>query len=255
VALSIHADLEKQIHIGHLRTILLGQLIANDLNVPYHIRCDASGRHAGDNVSGGAIDLASCLNWLGIEAATIYWAPHAMPSLERVQRVLGYERGAAYLQTASQPGFGSLTPGAYAATISDDVIDWFPSLMIRGTDFIRPEIHGGPAPDGANGHKRNEEILFEAACRKRHELNVPCILGPDGSKISKRSALIPHWEMLTMLGRAKARALLIASALCPSDPMSVWGRPWSRGMMSMEDAPLTWETIAEAVKAEEPTCP
>lgn len=223
--------IEPATHIGHARTLLLGSLIAQELNTPFHIRLD--GDRESTIGTGDAtyfmLDLIECINFLGIEFEKFYWHPQQMPTQ-------------AYVERCTSPLFWTalhgpnITPESYGAVMVDDIVIHYPSLVIRGAEFSESTGFFGAKPDNVS-HTTTEKFLYDIACRERYEINVPLIT-VNGMKISKQSIQAVPWNVLTPVSQIHARKFLMATAINPDDPLSAIDKHFSVKAMTKE--PYTW---------------
>lgn len=244
VAISVES-VPKMIHVGHARTLLLGSLIAEERGCPFHVRLDGIRRLYPTDTTFATLDVANCLLFLGIECDLMYWIQNRYPDLESMEDELGRDGIERVRDVLSQPGF---TPSEFPGIIADDCLLYHPSLIVRGMEFKIPEMYGGSNPMQGAAYTAAEDLLFRAAGREKYEVNTPLITVDDGVKISKRSALLIHWECLLPLGRELARSFLVATAVDPVSPFEVIDRPFSESDMSDRSYPWSWHDYVEAAR-------
>lgn len=189
---------DQSIHIGHARTLVLGELICQHLDIPYHIRIDG----VPDAVSHEMlIDLSNCIERLGVRHREMVW-PTVPPDVSHMStsfRALCHTRAG--------------TPNL--AQILFDMLE--PMLVIRGMDFVDPVYY----PDAAANmltHVHFEDDLRAAAGIERNEVNTP-IITMGHEKLSKSRVRIVHWSILRALPCDLARRFLVATAFHPHAPL------------------------------------
>lgn len=221
VALTLPPDSELSdlvVHVGHARTILLGQLICDVRGIDYRIRFDGPAPLAADSV----MDVHRCMTHLGIHVPTYHpTIPPPMDDLYDDQRYVLMSRGPSY----------------YRAQVSDDAVHG--NLIIRGREFLQPERYFDPV----NGHNVADHVEYErrihGLCgRDKNEVNVPIITLGD-EKLSKTRMRVIHWSVLASLPTDVVRSFLISTAMHPEDPIGHLGCTFDETTMSTE--PYDWD--------------
>jgi len=219
------------IHMGHARTLLLGSMIAEGLGVPFHVRCDDQlHSHCPDPdpsaLAASVIDLTECVRFLEINAERIYWQPKFDVRDARAIEDLGSE--AVYFFTALNHPRTEAEP-EHKALLVDDVIHWYPSLVIRGMEFqMRRQEE----------YRRYETRAYLGAGRERYEVNVP-LIHLDGLTLSKSQSHLIYWRELQAVSPEEARLFLVATAMKPLDPLSAVASPFD--VAQMPGSPYEWD--------------
>lgn len=236
-----YSSLDTALHLGHARTLLLGSLIAKGLNTPFHVRLDGDRKkHVSDN-SGLILDIVSCLNFLEIEYDLLYWHQQEASTPEVVNRELG--KSAKRFDMTVHAHF--VCPEYYQGLMCDDIITFYPSLVIRGTEFSNPrQIATNSAFTlSTTNHLQTEALLYDAADRIKHEVNVPLVT-IDSRKMSKTIRNMAHWSLLRGMNTNDARNFLIATVLNPNDPLSCFskmtGKVDTLSISDIIDEPYEW---------------
>jgi hypothetical protein len=180
-----------------------------------------------------------CIQWLGIDPEKIYW----MPLIRRPK---------AYYESRLDDGMADKlwlaiersdrSPAFIAATL-DDLVEHYPSLMIRGQEFVDPSSYSIDYCQAASLEKQltEEDDLFSTTSRTRLQFTVPLIIGPSGVKLSKSSMAIP-WDILTSVPCDVAQQFLRATVMNPLDPLAALGESFRCDRMS--DLPYAWDWAA-----------
>jgi len=133
-----------RIHVGHARSMLIGELICRDLGIPYHLRLDMEIANHALCFDIGLIDTLACVAWLGIQADYTY-RMRQPPKLDAYyEQLLGKDVWAHLM--AERTRWARMDLDAWLP-ICDD-FEWYPSLKIRGAEWSEPEKYHTdfPAP-------------------------------------------------------------------------------------------------------------
>ena len=234
-------------HVGHARSLYLGSLICQSLDIPLDIRLHGERAKAADisaaDISGAAVDLANCLNFLGLRFRRLYWRPIRLPSELEIRAELGKnaEGFLAALRVADDPH--SL------ATLCDDVLSHYPSLTIRAVEWLDPAqwFDSIPVANTLVSYIAKETLLYQIADRTRNERSLPLItLG--GYKLAKSVGRMIHWDVLTCVAPAVARQFLLATAICPGDPLSIMGDELSVDDIVLDPYEWSWSDWAGVIR-------
>ena len=225
----------ENIHVGHARALLLGSLIAQELGIPFHVRFDGGYSYISGDRGATILDTVNCLRFLHIDYDSMYWVPQVLPTKNMLSAKLGPERAEVLWACLVAPQLG---PEPYKCQIMDDLFDYDPSLIVRGSEF-GSDAHQffGPALEASAAHALTENVLYNAAGREKHEINTPMVMIGQ-AKMSKTSMRLVHWTALTAAHWEDARAFLIATALCPTAPLEALGDPFK--ISAMSDTPYVW---------------
>jgi hypothetical protein len=222
---------DMSLHLGHARTLLLGELICKERGIPFDVRIDA----APDPVAHEFVmDLANCLFFLGIRAERMYW-PLTLPDIAHMPEV--------FREVVKTNG-GSPN---WCQMMDDAMND---HLIIRGLEFKDGRYFDVTAVAGAAAHVAIEDRLFALAGRTKHEVNVPLMM-LGNQKFSKSRLRTIHWSILRALPAETARDFLVATALCPRDPLAYTAPAMPFQERTMSDAPYewSWETWADLLRS------
>jgi hypothetical protein len=234
-----------RIHVGHVRTLLLGALHCEREGIPFHIRLDGSWERP-EYHYGGVIDLAGCMAWFGIRAAKVYRAPIGVrprPDTQYAQQV-GPTVWARIRETIDH--LASLGV-EFRNLIMDDLVDYYPSLMIRGMEFAEGADYAPewpPEADSSVGIQKMialEKAVFEAAGREHLQLSLPMITDDYGAGMSKSVGGVP-WDAMQAASVEDARTYLLATAANPLDPLSAIGQPVDVQNLDPQPHVWSWET-------------
>lgn len=237
------------VHIGHARSLYLGYLVCQRLGIPYHVRLDV-GRNdctaQGADISGAIADLVRCLNFLNIRYI-LYWQEQEVLSLEMITHKLGGNAknfGVLVNQSHPELPFGHI----YLASLIDDIITYHPSLIIRGVEFERPEEYfATDDPNTPWAQMEIENLAYLLAGRERHIWTLPLII-LDGRKLSKTRGLLVHWSILTSMATEIAQQFLLATSICPSEPLSIMDNNLDIDQIGLEPYPWQWNHWTEIIK-------
>ncbi len=233
------------IHVGHVRTLLLGSLIAKELNTEFHVRLDMN--LASPDKSDCVMDIVNCLITIGIEYDYIYATGLTSPNYSSIAERIGDEqtRRLKVVTSASHLSYNH----SMISSILDDLIDFAPSLIIRGMEFKRQDAEtcGECNVPGLAGHMAVVEFLREFMDFPTHEINVPLILMRQRQKMGKSMQSVP-WMSLTMAAPELVKRFLIATAISPDDPFNVLYEPFELDKMSTTPYLWLWSDWAKVVK-------
>jgi len=227
-------------HVGHVRTLMLGQLICAEHGIPYHIRLDGVVRQqsvynellTGDR-GYALLDIFRCLNHFQVQFDEIYQIGQEMPPQSWLEHEVGAEAAGRATTLMHTAGF---TPEYYQAGLLDDSIIHAPSLIIRGREFVDGGVYWDAMQRG-NEHVHCEDALFAALGREKHEVSTPMILLGRG-KMSKSDVNFIHWTALEALPKDLVWQFLVATALCPEDPFSALEEKFE--VVKLSKVPYTW---------------
>ncbi len=228
-----------RVHVGHARTLLLGSLIAQERDCPFHVRMDGARRDVPDR-GGPILDAIQCCAWLGIHPDWCYWLPEALPTREVIAQHMDPEAFDELVWTAGG------NEGAVAAAL-DDAMVHHPSLIVRGSEFTFAGRNHGAGPAGQRALLGVERVVYAMLGRERQVATVPMVL-LDGQKMSKSATQLVHWSVLQQVPPEVARRFLLATALAPGDPLAAMHSIFTSEQFSPEPYPWSWETWAEVVK-------
>jgi hypothetical protein len=233
------------VHIGHARTLLIGKMVADVYECPYHVRID--GAFGVPHVTPSVLDLLGCLSFIGVNPDKVYMVTNRPPSYADAVAagIRPNETGRKLWATEG------LHPTSKCCFL-DDYVEWGPSLVVRGAEFNQPEQHLPPIMAFGTRSMLEQEALFrEVFNYLHHEFNVP-LMTVEGAKMSKTAARAVHWSTLTMVKPETARAFLLATAVKPDDAlaMTFMGPGEKFGLGYIKDAPYewSWATWREVVR-------
>jgi len=230
-----------RVHLGHARTLLLGSLIAKEYGCPFHVRMDGARVDVPDR-GGPIIDTMQCLLWLGVDFDWTYWAPQVLPTPEIASRYMDADAFQELVWTC-----GAET-GAIVAAL-DDAMSNHPSVIVRGSEFtFSGQRHGAVDPGGPHESLlRMEKLVYAMLDRKRTVVTVPMLMF-EGAKMSKSGTQFLHWSLLQQASPEQARDFLVATVICPEDPLSVLGLPFSVDGISPDPYVWNWEHWTDMVR-------
>jgi hypothetical protein len=250
-SLTDYSAVDAAIHVGHARSLLLGSIISKQLETPFHVRLDGHRiKHEAD-ASGLVVDLVACLKHLCIDFDLLYWQQQEPPLKSEIEIAIGDAADRFY----NILNFHTVTPAYYQGVMCDDIITFDPSLIIRGIEFADPQNNNTDTVTG-NGmlaHVQTENMLYEAAGRTKHEINLPLVT-LSNSKMSKSIGNVAHWSLLKALYPQAARRFLVATALRPQDPISLFADQsqrldlFSASDIIAEHYDWSWENFADAIE-------
>jgi len=230
-------SLTPALHIGHARTVLLGSLIAKHYGLPFHIRLD--GNYRGETSRHGAVLMPLCtiISRLGIECDKVYWYSQEAPSACQYEAHFG-DRGAEIARLLD--ALCEYDPVRISA-FTDDLMRYWPSLMIRGSEFADTSQAVQPNNSGVAGLVRftaKETLISEAMGREPHEINVPLITS-DGAKVSKSLSPTLMWDLFERYPGQWVRRFLLATAMKPDAPLKALGKRFA--LEEMSPMPYEWD--------------
>jgi len=220
---------DMSIHIGHARTLLLGDLICRERGIPFHVRIDGLPHPASHDL---LIDLSNCLFHLGIAPTRIYW-PTVPPDTSHMSEVFNVTT--------------HLAGPAQLSSILDDILN--DNLIIRGLEFrdINAAYHGSAdALSAVTGHVRFEDRLYELAGKTKDEVNVPLII-IGGGKMSKTAIRVVHWSILGSIHTDVARSFLLSTAMFPDDPIGHLAEEFHMDKVSERPYRWSWDHWNELI--------
>ncbi len=228
-----------RIHLGHARTLLLGEAYCRERGIPFHVRLEAEWAKVRDFHT-GLIDLMGLLAWFGVRADLVY----RMPMKPRPEWVYARMMGAeAWARVKAAHATWEAAGSGWLDFVLEDLADWWPSLMIRGREFedVGDYDPDWPAAAGDCGSiariVRYEHDLYAAAGRERLQLSLPIVADPHGSKMSKSLGGI-GWDVLQAVSPEQARRYLWATAASPLDPMAGLDAPLN--LENLDPTPHVW---------------
>lgn len=225
------------LHVGHARTVLLGSLIAQELNIPFHIRLDGKFIPETSCVMGVMCPLCTMVSMLDITCHLVYWQPAEAPTLAQYEAEFG-DGGVEMARCVKVAA--SATP-AEEGILVDDLIYHYPSLVIRGTEFVDTSTALPQSVNIAGRYITMQRFVADAMERDWHEINVPLItMGQQ--KLSKSLSPVLNWTFFERFERPLVQDFLLATAVSPRDPLSVIGTPFSLVDMTTESYEWNWST-------------
>jgi hypothetical protein len=214
-----------RIHVGHARTLLLGELHCRREGIPFHVRIDC-GWEAVQIRDPGWVDLLGCLSWFGIATDHVYQCRLGPRPDEFYAKIVGSQAWGRFLEVRDQYTEVDMD---HWPSMADD-IEHFPSLMIRGQEFETPDAGAPEWPPEANSTPTFRKLVavekayYQALGIERRQLTLPLITDEAGVKMSKSLAGI-GWDCLQAASADEARAYLLATAANPLDPLAAIGQP------------------------------
>jgi len=210
-----YAIVDPQIHVGHAKTFVLADLIAQELEVPLWVRFKWAPETLRDQVSVeesvatskarveryvqvllmAKDQLAEMLFFLGIAVDRFYQPPTAVELppdwSERINEIAGRVSGSVAGWTWDS-----------RAEWYDAAVRNYPTLMVRGADWC--------APLGASGtllYVAIEDEVFEAAGHEKFVVHLPLIMS-GAKKMSSSHVNAVSWRVLMPMGWDGARDFL-----------------------------------------------
>ncbi len=227
-----------RIHVGHARTMILGEMICKDLGIPYHLLFEAAWNQVAVTHE-GLIDTFACLMFLGVRPAMLYARP-LDPSPDDVLRARVPQANWDAMKEV-QRQFESFETDRWSSVAED--LEWYPSLRIRGAEFEQPAVYLGPDIFAQRASKAISEILaYEKALYKAGGLEwgqatLPLIVEHGGAKMSK-SVRGAAWDCLRSVSSEDARAYLLATVANPLDPLAAIGQ--TVDVLELDPTPHVW---------------
>ncbi len=240
-------------HVGHARSLHLASLICRGQGLPLDIRLQGSryeynapphgdANPKGD-ISGAVVDMTNCINFLEPKFRRLYWAPQNPPLEWKMRAEIG-NRTEPFLNAAD--AFGN---AGGVATRCDDIIENYPSLAIRGREWLETEqwVDALYIAAGTAGLVKMEKVLYHIAERTSYEKTLPLItLG--GYKLSKSAGRMVHWSILTSVVPDIARKFLLATAICPADPLAIMDDELNIEQIVLEPYEWSWSVWTGLIK-------
>lgn len=191
------------------------------------------------------IDITNCLNDLQIPFDLMYCVGRYDPNYSRIGDIVGKEK-AERLQRILTPA--GLDNHNQVTVLLDDLMNYAPSLIIRGMEFKRLDADycGKSNVNGIAGAVRVEKLIAEVLEVERHELNLPLIML--GYMKMGKSVQSISWRALTMVEPDVAKRFLVATALCPGDPFSALGEKFTVAKMSEDPYVWSWADWSRVVR-------
>jgi hypothetical protein len=233
------------IHIGHARTLVLGDLISKEFGCPFHVRLDqcwASEINMGPSI----LDVSECLRFLRIVPDRVYIVP-GISSSEKMHEVWessGVKNVDKLIRLIDLEAIHT----TQAAMLHDDQVVYHPSLRVRGYEFTRSK--GLLPPNMAlsiGAVIRQEELFTEVTGIPHYETSVPLIT-VQGCKLSKTASRVIHWSSLRSATPESARKFLVATALHSQDPLSALEWPFASGALERRNYEWSWEIWGKFLK-------
>jgi len=230
--------IEPALHIGHARTVLLGSLIAEHYGLPFHLRLDGCQRPGISRESAVLMPLCTIVSRLAVQCDKVYWGQQEGPSSTEYLMAFG-DKGAEIQELfevicdREEYRMGGM---------ADDTMRHWPSLIIRGDEFVHNEQALIPAT-GVNfsitaRYVQIENMVEKVMGRPRHEINLPLIT-MQGAKVSKSLNPILKWEFFERYPGAWVRRFLLATAMKPDAPFNALDKPFA--LESISPFPYEWD--------------
>lgn len=236
--------IESILHLGHAATILRASLIAEELGLPLDIRLDGHRLPGRSDDVGVLVSLCTIISHLGIQCRRVYWIAQQPAAPCEYEAAFG-RKGAAIHQRV-QEIIGNMESD-YPTLIEDDLLFNYPSLVIRGTEFLETSL--APTQTSAT-YVSLQRSIYAVAGREWHEVNVPLITR-EHRKLSKSLGTSLTWELFSRWPGEWVRDWLIATALSPTDPLSAVGRPFTLKRMTTRAYEWNWEDWDTYVRGRE----
>ena len=239
-------DSQGRLHFGHVRTLYLGRLIADTLGLPYHIRVDGKRRNESDAI-GVLMDITNTTQRLGIAFDKFYWVRQTPPSKDYITGTLGDRADAFWLAT----DLPFIENAVNIAAAVDDLIDHYPSVMVRGMEFADPERFAGQFIGTISNYVRTHKHLYASVGREKLEVNVPLVT-KGGDKLGKSTANMIDVDIVRSVSPELMKRFLIATAMWPEDPLLAMNTTdFNIAEMSQEPYEWSWDTWAELVRMDQ----
>lgn len=240
-----------RIHAGHARSLLLGRLHCEQQGIPFHVRLDGTWPRP-EYHHEGVIDLLGCMAWFRMPADHVYRSPIGVSRRDaQCEQHLGPSVWARVRETIDH--LESLGV-QFHNLILDDLVDYHPSLMIRGMEFAEGAKFGPEWPPEADSSVSIQKLIalertvFAAAGREHLQLSLPMVTEDHGSKMSKSVGGVP-WDAMQAVSWQDARAYLFATAANPLDPLSAIGEPVDVQNLNPVPHVWSWETWGSFVRS------
>lgn len=237
-----------RIHIGHARTLLLGEMLCRELGCPFHLRLEGNltSLHV---TQPGLIDIMGCVGWLGIRPDATYRKSLKPRPDSWFERALGEQ---AWQGLAAERAMWAAIDMDFWEAMAED-FEWHPSLMIRGSEFAEPEAYDVDWPTVTGGAASFRKIIegehryFAAAGLERCQATLPLVTEADGSKMSKSMGGV-GWDCLKAVSAEAARRYLLATAACPLDPLAGLDQPLDLRDLDPTPHVWSWETWGSFIR-------
>ncbi len=231
-------NMDPELHIGHARTLLVGSLIAEELGLPFHVRLDGAHNGAFSHDVQILAPLCVIISRLGIKCDHVYWQPQEMPKGITFSKHFG-DRAAEmerFLSVAADYNMNRI------GVVVDDLMNHYPSLVVRGAEFVDPSMSVGTQANGANTTMRyaaHQALMSDMMEREWHEINLPLITMRD-DKVSKSLSPILLWSFFQRFPGAWLRAFLLATVMDPTAPLKALKRKFSIDAISTQHYEWDW---------------
>jgi len=134
-----------------------------------------------------------------------------------------------------------------AGLMADDLIFHYPSLVVRGMEFVDPSLTQAGSQHTAARFVAVQLYTAEAMGRTWHEINVPLIT-VEGHKVSKSLGPTLNWEFFERVPGDWVRDFLLATALNAGNPMEVLGQPFSIDAMTKLSYEWNWDEWEQYIR-------
>lgn len=225
------------IHVGHARTLLLGKLACDQLGIDFHVRIDGNPHDKYYLLTAGLFELMQCILFLDLKPARIYWSPSELQPDPYYAERLGANEWEKVKSIISMWG---KAPHTFCHLL-DDLVDNHPSVLLRGHDFLQPNLYGVSTESGRAmaDYLMHETAIYDAAGRKREQISFPLIVKRSGSKFSKSAGAVP-WDLLTSVSPEFARSFLLGTAMFPESPRPVSVEEFDLASLSEQSYVWDW---------------
>ena len=235
------------LHIGHARTVLLGSLIAEHYELPFHLRLDGTYNPGVSRDAAVLMPLCTIGSRLDVQCDKVYWIGQQGPSSAEYVAAFGDEA----TEIEELITVVSEHVGPRIAIYTDDSMLYWPSLIIRGTEFVHSEqaITNGDGVTLSTTPRfvRASSLIENAMGRERHEINVPLIT-MQGAKVSKSLSPTLKWEFFERYPGAWVRRFLLATAMKPDAPLKAIGKQFTLEGMSALPYEWNWATWDQYIR-------
>jgi len=237
-----------RIHIGHVRTLLLGEQHCRAHGIPFHIRIDGDWTAAAYRLEAW-IDLLHCIAWFGIKADLVYRHAIRAPADSWFEGALGADVWDPLREKRDE-----LTDaGCDSWNLYADDFAHFPSLLIRGQEFETPRDYDVDWPewqyrtDPMKPSMAFERAIYKAVGMERPQLMLPMVGAPTTAKVSK-SFMSISWDVLKSASAQDARAYIMATAANPLDPLAAIGKDVDTNDLNPMSHTWSWEQWGEFIR-------
>ena len=210
------------IHFGHLRTIYIGYLIAQQKDIPFHIRIDVPfdtfimhGDITDPIVSIDTVcNIANICSYLNIIPDKTYRIREKVATKNEFDEVFK-DKSDVMWKIINLPVVG---PQSYQSALLDDVMDYPDTVIVRGVEFKYPDLYFDPLGLSANkNHIHMEGLLWKASGANVEQINLPLVL-LGGRKLSKTETRLVPWDVVSGLSSQLIKQFLVSSIMLPLDP-------------------------------------